>query len=619
MSLVGPIVEPFSTSSSSSSTSQYKDLGYDFVIDDLPFKLAPSDTRPYQRATAQFRKDQLDTGQQAGDQSLIGWWTRGQFSFHKGADVKYYEVSEGETVLNRFHVADGVDPFEPGVVTCQKAWAEYSAAVTAVSYVGAIGADVVVLDGVTLKYGNFAGAPTTYAPASLADVLAVTVSPTLIYALLDDGTVTSVDPDTDVETVLYTGLTTTGRGVWYVKSRLIVSDSNGKWYQLATNPDTPPNAVASTDVIFTGVDWDANSCVSDTPGPILIGNGDRIFAMTLDSTGTIPVLSAPVQVGELPPGEFVYALSAHLGFVVLVTAVGVRVGILSESGQVTYGPLLVERAAVSTSHVDTSIAKYSTRASAVLDNRIVEIDLSKQIGSGLEFAWTHRGDPFSGAETAAGVATLGYSKQIAWAPDSIWRTGADYAAGSLTTGYHRFATLEPKRFDSVLVQVDGDYGTVAVSQVNSAGGELSLYTIDVATSAAERIPFQFSTAEKLAALKFTLTPDSGHLSETPILLGYQLRALPEPERQRMIRLPLLIEDTERRQPASAVGRLGSAYERLRALEDLESSESIASFTDLRTGESGRAYVEAVEFENRTPPSAKSTGFGGFAHLTIRKL
>lgn len=625
---VGLIVEPVLdvVATSSSSAAIYKGNGYDFNIAGLDFKVAPSLKQPYQRGTAQFQKDQLDTGHTAGDQSLTGWWTRGQFSFHKGAGITYYDtgttvrLNEDLTPLNHYADGEGLDPFDPGKVTCQRAWSAYSTAVTSVSYVSAIDANLVVLDGTTLKYGNFNGAPSTYTPSGAATVRAATASPTVVYAALNNGKISSLTMG-GVETTLYTGLTTTIRGIWYVKSRLIISDSDGKWYQLATNPSAPPQAVASTDVIFTGSDWAAASTVCDTPGPILIGNSNRVFIATLDSTGTVPTFSAPVQVAELPPGETISALAFHLGFVVLVTGAGVRIGILDNNGQLTYGPLLVERASATTTPPTTGIARYGTRASVVIDNRIIEIDLSQQVGQGLEFAWTGRGEPYTGSETAAGVTTISITTQVAWANNSLWNSSAtaNYGSGWIQTGFHRFAILEPKRFDSVRVNLNGTSGTCLIERVLSDGTTTSLYTIDASVSHVEEIDLQLTESQEVLALKFTLAPDPAHPTVTPVLLGYQLRALPEPRRQRMIKIPVLIDDVERRQPAKASGRTGSAWSRLQALEQAENSGAIVSFTDYRTGETGRAYIEATEFENTTPPSAHSPGFGGIGFITLRKL
>jgi len=617
--LVGPVVgELGGLPVTAGITAVNAGQGYDFAINDLQFKVAPDDKNPYQRATAQFRKDQLDTGQNPGDQSLTGWWTRGQFSFHKGAGVTYYEVEEGETILNRYYDAEGLDPFKkPGRLTCQQAWAGYAATVAAVSYVSAVGSTLVALDGSTVKYGDFA-APASLTPAGTGTVLGLTTSPTLGYIVTTAGKVESFT-SAGAQVVLYTGLTTTPRGIWYVKGRLLVNDSNGKWYQLATNPAAPPQAVAAGDVIFTGSDWATASVVCDTPGPILIGNSNRIFTATPDNTGAIPVLSAPIQVAELPPGETVSALAFHLGFVVIVTGAGVRVGVLSDTGQLTYGPLLVERATGTTTPPTTSIARYSTRASVVIDNRIIEIDLSKQIGNGLEFAWTGRGEPYAGSETAAGVTTLNITTQIAWANNKINHSDTNLLSGYLRTGFHRFATLEPKRFDSVRVTLDGPSGTCEVIRVDSEGNELSLFAIDAAVSHVEDVPLRMTRSEETVALKFVLTPAPGAPTISPVLLGYQLRALPEPARQEMIRVPLEMKDIERRQPARGMGRVGGAWARFQALKEAEQAGAIVNFSDYRIGETGRAYVESVEFSNITPPSHGSSGFGGTAFVTLRKL
>lgn len=617
--LIGPIVDLVVPASTGTSVASYPGTGFDFAVDDLLFKVAPSDNFPYERATAQFRKEQLDTGQQAGDQSLTGWWTRGQFSFHKGAGVTYYETSEGDTIANRFREAEGLDPFRAGALTCQKAWVARTAAVTNIKHVSSIGTDLVVLDGSTVKYGNFNGVPTTLVPAGGGTVTGVTVSPTRGYIVTTAGKIESFVPG-GAQTVLYTGLTATPRGIWYVKSRLIVADSDGKWYQLAASPTAPPVAVAGGDVIFSGADWEATSVVCDSPGPVLIGNSNRVFAATVDnSTGSIPVLSAPVQVAELPPGEIISAMAHHLGMVVIVTGAGVRIGVLSDSGQLTYGPLLVERDVPDITPPVTSIARYGTRASVVVDNTIIEIDLAHQVGQGLEFAWTGRGDPFTGAETAAGVSTLGYTTRVAWSQAGLWADDANLLEGSLFTGFHRFATLEPKRFDSVRIHLAGTSGTVNVVRVMPDGTELSLITLDVSQTHGEDVPLRLSTGEEAVGLKFVLAPSAGAPTVSPTLLGYQLRALPDPSRQRMIRVPLMMKDVEGRRPTRGKGHTGSAWSRLQELENLETSRAIVAFRDFRTGESGRAYIESVEFRNVTPPTEKSTGFGGTAFLTLRKL
>src|SRR5690606_16797600 len=96
--------------------------------------------------------------------------------------------------------------------------------------------------------------------------------------------------------------------------------------------------------------------------------------------------------------------------------------------------------------------------------------------------------------------------------------------------------------------------------------------------------------------EFTLAPSTGNPNLRPRLIGYQVRALPNPKRQRLIRVPLLIQDTERLRLGIVRGHEGSAWERLQRLEELEADQLLTQFRDFRTGESGIAVIDSVRFE-----------------------
>ena len=66
-------------------------IQYDFAIAGIPFLAAINDTRPYERATAPFRKQQFDSQRDPGEQSLTGWWLRSQSSFHSGEGIDFYD------------------------------------------------------------------------------------------------------------------------------------------------------------------------------------------------------------------------------------------------------------------------------------------------------------------------------------------------------------------------------------------------------------------------------------------------------------------------------------------------------------------------------------------------
>ena len=90
---------------------------FDVAIGGEPFILAPTDTNPYQRETAPYRKEQFDNSKEPGEQSLTGWWIRSQSSFHGGTGVKFYDPTSGESTSYRFADSQGVDVWTKGQVT----------------------------------------------------------------------------------------------------------------------------------------------------------------------------------------------------------------------------------------------------------------------------------------------------------------------------------------------------------------------------------------------------------------------------------------------------------------------------------------------------------------------
>jgi hypothetical protein len=90
---------------------------FDVAIGGQPFIYATSEERPYERATAPYRKQQFDNSQEPGEQSLTGWWIRSQSSFHRGAGIKFYDPSAGEEVEHRFETSKGVNVWTPGQAT----------------------------------------------------------------------------------------------------------------------------------------------------------------------------------------------------------------------------------------------------------------------------------------------------------------------------------------------------------------------------------------------------------------------------------------------------------------------------------------------------------------------
>jgi hypothetical protein len=91
----------------------------DVLIDRIPFWLGIRQDTPYQRETAPYQREQIDQQPESGEQSLAGWWTRSQMSFHYGAGLDYLDTTarpQPEDRL-RFKTSRNVNVWEPGKVT----------------------------------------------------------------------------------------------------------------------------------------------------------------------------------------------------------------------------------------------------------------------------------------------------------------------------------------------------------------------------------------------------------------------------------------------------------------------------------------------------------------------
>lgn len=761
LTLVGPVVGPIGAPEGATAAALVDvGEGYDFAIGGLGFRLAISDKRPYERATAQFRKEQFDAGERVGDQSLVGYWTRGQLSFHEGAGQKFAD-QVGGTDDARYWDSTGVNPFVKGEASLYPSWVNASSTAPPMSYLAAHGitdqavaglADGKVyigpIGGGTLNtyapvgqvtslsagggvaycgqgdkrisrvgdtlpvahfndftngVGNFvglygatvatastspdgtngaylditwpvsgSGEANVYLSASLVEgrtytqVARVWLEPgtggrvafggfaraggsptittegtwhTVAWTFVHGAHVpgfTNLNPETvtrkmrvdnftiyegatsDYQTgvpssVLYTHALNVS-GVHYAKGRILMVDEDGAWHQLSPNPTGAlPIATTASDKVFT-MKTSKNWCVTETPGPVLLAAGNQIMALKQsDSNGLFPTLTAPILVATLPMGEDVLEMSTYLGFVGILTTRGFRLAVLSDNGTVTYGPRVID---FTTTPVRTTIARKGDSFIVAGDGSLYEVNLGVQIGDALEFGWAKLPSPYTGSEGSYGVTNCG-GTLVAWGGTSLRQQSSTPAAsGHLQTGFHRFGTLENKKFQTVHVRGAGTGGTIGVSKVTSNGTVVPLYTLDLSQQESADITLRADAPAERLALRFDLKP-SGNLN--PSLMGYQLRALPAPARQRIIRVPLVLQDVERRGTTRAKGRKNSAYERLVALEALESGGGTVAFQDFRTGESGQCYIEQVAHEGDTPPGRQGDGYGGVVVLTLRKL
>jgi hypothetical protein len=108
---------PLTLSNPAGATYTPSGYAYDIAVAGLPFFISPLDDSPYRRVTAQYRKQQLDTTREPGEQTLTGWWLRSQSSFHFGQGIKFFEPAQDESLRFQYTESKGMDVWTKGQAT----------------------------------------------------------------------------------------------------------------------------------------------------------------------------------------------------------------------------------------------------------------------------------------------------------------------------------------------------------------------------------------------------------------------------------------------------------------------------------------------------------------------
>src|SRR5690606_35249878 len=166
---------------------------------------------------------------------------------------------------------------------------------------------------------------------------------------------------------------------------------------------------------------------------------------------------------KMPPGEAITCMGVYLGAsLVLGTTLGVRVGVVSDAGEVRYGPLTaLTDAPVADVGFRDRFAFLSVPRASEGRTYTMRVDLSAPSDESGRFAWAW--DVYAGDVGASpSIAFLGESVVLAadgkaWVPD-----GEKVASGWLDTGRIRFGTNEPKAFRLVRLTGTPNGGQITV-------------------------------------------------------------------------------------------------------------------------------------------------------------
>lgn len=630
-------------------------ISYDTAIGGMPFISAISDKDEAVRQTAPFKKDQFDNGQEPGEQSLTGWWLRSQMSFHSGAGINFYDpLTNDESGHYRFADSKGVDVWTKGQVTMLKDSTQGHIVTGAIrsnkrpyqslrsiewttsgtTFDGALLWDEYDVDKIKVDDPSN--------PVHFIDYNAGTDAP--VFAICDDGTFAYWITNTATKKTVYkkplsgsaadnsdrvtmfdeVGLVTNAT-MEYVKDRIIMC-ANNKVYEFAGSATAMPTAVY-THPVSTHV---YSSITASGPAIYVAGyNGiqSTIQKFTLNTSGVMPTLTSAITAAELPVGEIVHKIYYYLGYMMIGTDKGIRVGLVSDQdGSINYGPLIVE-----TSQPCYDFAArnhYVWCATGVAgEPGVIRIDLSNEIET-LRFAYAN--DLYvsgvSGYKTTA-CAFAGDTNRLMFttanngtADGYIYVESAStlMSTGYLTTGNIRFGTLEPKNFKRLVGRGDFSKGSLGLLSVDIDGIEYDHITYDSQVSSVEVGTNQPSVAREYLAYKFLFVRDATTTSLGPIFKGYQAKATIATPRQRQISFPVYCFDTETDRNGVTTGYKGRAHERILQLEAIEESGDIVLWQDLNTSELRQVQIEGVSLRRTTPPD-KFSGYGGIINIVVRTV
>ena len=640
--ITDPIPYPLSNPAGATNFS-LTGAAYDVSFASNPFFIGASDETPYRRVTAQYRKQQIDQSREPGEQTLTGWWTRSQSSFHQGAGIKFFEPQQDESLRFQFTESKGIDVWTKGQATLLNSTVRARAATATNLYL--VGARdtannvdaIVFTEGPDLKKLVMSGdtpTVTTYtltaAPHTL-DFMALTSDGSRYFAADNDklhrGNIFGSTSDGHIYDL--DGPVTTV-ALRYAKQRLIAGVGR-ELYELDSNISSTPGGHNLPTELYEHPNpswiW---TTISEGPAAFYVGgyagSQSSLYKITLDAATTnslgFPELNLPTVVVDLPEGEIINSFDVYLGtFGVLCTNKGVRIAVVSADGDISYGPLLLETECKSVSFRDR-FAYVTTLQDG--ESGLIRIDLSQPIvPNSLVFAYAW--DICAIGETANPVSTdfLGNTDRVVFGVpgDGIWieSSSVKVPSGYLRTGFIRYNTTENKIFKIMQTRADNTYGAISVDSVTSNDTYYRIGSFGQGTPISDvNISFPIGSVEFLG-FQFNFTRSSTDTTQGPLFNGYQVKSLPAVPRQRLIQYPVMCYDHEKDHYGVETGYEGSAYDRISQLEGIENLGDTIRVEDFRTGESYLGLIEEMDFINRTPTDKRFSGYGGLLLVTIRTV
>lgn len=430
----------------------------------------------------------------------------------------------------------------------------------------------------------------------------------------------------DAPTLMLTnnGITARSAVMEWAKERIIACINNSVYELLPSSSALPTALYAHPDANYRF------TAIAELGSAIYVagflGGKSSIMKFALESDGGLPTLAFANVAAEMPTGEIIHSMKQYLGVLLIGTNKGIRAAqVDTYYGNMTYGPLIVE--------TEQPVYQFATRdkyawatASVGDDAGLVRINLGEQI-SPLVYAWAYDIQAVAADRVTTAVSFLGNGDRKVFTTPGTTSYGRTYIeesanlreSGYVTTGRIRFGMLEKKHFKRFDLRGVIDYGSVSITTIDEDESEYTIITYTPEIGTPEVAISSIDGPREFLSFRMTLSRDASIASLGPTVRGYQIKALPAVARQHIISIPVFIYDRETDRFNVQAGYDGRAYERVNAMEVIDSAGDVVTFQDFRTGEELQVVVEQFTFTAATPPSGDYSGFGGFGQILVRTV
>lgn len=604
---------------------------WDVVIGSYGFMLNNDPNTPLVRTGADYRSPYVNYSGAPGEQALGFWWPRTQYAWHGGAGNPTFDgLGSGDATiaLTRFDTSAGID-----VLTTLS---QFSLLFDTdfVTSVGATPTEIVSLvdsslgglciwgDGANLK---------RYNGSTVATWLAA-VNP---ISICTDGVATYYVNSTGVSVISSSGgfamYSLSGHSrylIRFAKQRLILALDNSL-YELVIGT-AGPAALPTPFFTHPNPNWTWTD-VAAGPGAIYAsgsaGTTGAVYMFVLNtSTGALPVLSGGITACEMPDGETPLCLNTYLDlFIGIGTSEGLRVSSYNSDNSIILAPLTFDDMGPVLDITAWSRFFYTACQMADDDNNVglMRVDLSFTTDSN-RYAYQRdiraNNNPagFSGVTGTVSSVVMFNGSPVFLVPGAgmYAQSPTRYCStGFLQSSKMYFGMTDYKIFERGSFTMSGQ-GEVTMS--TSVDSETGFVTRAVGNAGLQSRVEANIGGQRGTFLKARFDLQRPTTTETPIVLGYSMRALPSQAREDAWTLPLRCYDRVEGPFGETVHQ--SAISVVNAVADLMRFQTPVIFQTF-FGEPQDDWVtylvqvETYEFKQATAED----GWGGTLTLSLRTL